>query len=278
MLSFYALMKNEKGMKALIFGNLKALRDPESHVAHVIQALTPEERNVADAVLEDYETSFDRLNKRFIEVYNDAMIKEENYSPLKRLEYTMEDKVIDAEDADAFAGRTAMQGAASMISSLEKGFTIRRMEISEKHQQPVDLGLLSIWNEQVTAQEHTAAFAELAGDLTAALYRRDEDTGTSMAKAIRLTKGSEAWQSVVGYTNLVIMNEQRAAHNVLNSVASTLGRRMTMVYLAGSISSALKQVASIPRFVMSAGLGDLLSACGQYMADPKGFMAEAYRS
>lgn len=277
MLSFYALMKNEKGMKALIFGNLKALRDPESHVAHVIQALTPEERNVADAVLEDYETSFDRLNKRFIEVYNDAMVKEENYSPLKRLEYTMEDKVIDAEDADAFAGRTAMQGAASMISSLEKGFTIRRMEISEKHQQPVDLGLLSIWNEQVTAHEHTAAFAELAGDLTAALYRRDEDTGTSMAKAIRLTKGSEAWQSVVGYTNLVIMNEQRAAHNVLNSVASTLGRRMTMVYLAGSISSALKQVASIPRFVMSAGLGDLLSACGQYMADPKGFMAEAYR-
>lgn len=277
MLSVYALMKNEKGRKALLYGNFRGLADPQAHASHVIQSLTQEERNVADAVLQDYEDSFDRLNKRFIEVYNDAMIKEEKYSPMKRLEYTTNEGVMDAEDADAFAGRTAMQGAAAMVSSLEKGFLIKRMEISEEHQQPVDLGLLSIWNEQVTAQEHTAAFAQLAGDLTSVLYRRDEKTGTSMAKAIRLTKGDEAWHSVVGYTNLVIMNEARAAHNVLNNVGRVLGRNMTMVYLAGSLSSALKQVASIPRFVMSAGLGHVLRACGQYMADPKGFMAEAYR-
>ena len=277
MLSVYALMQNEKGRKALLFGNFKGLADPETHAAHIVQALTQEERNIADAVLYDYDYSFDRLNQRFIEVYNDGMVKEEHYSPMKRLEYTTNEGIMDSEDADMFAGRTAMQGAAAMVTSLEKGFLIKRMEISEENQQPVDLGLLSIWNEQVTAQEHTAAFAQLAGDLTSVLYRRDDATGTSMAKAIRMTKGSEAWQSVIGYTNLVIMNEAKAAHNVLNKLSSTLGRNMSMVYLAGSISVYLKQWMSLPRFLLSGNPVQLLATVGDYMRRPKAFMAEVYK-
>lgn len=277
MLSVYALLQNEKGAKALLYGNFKGLADPRTHAAHIVQALTPQELAVANAVLDDYDASFDRLNQRFIEVYNDGMVKEEHYSPMKRLEYTTNEGIMDSEDADMFAGRTAMQGAAAMVTSLEKGFLIKRMEISEENQQPVDLGLLSIWNEQVTAQEHTAAFAQLAGDLTSVLYRRDEATGTSMAKAIRMTKGSEAWQSVIGYTNLVIMNEARAAHNVLNKLSSMLGRNMSMVYLAGSISVYLKQWMSLPRFLLSGNPVQLLATVGDYMRRPKAFMAEVYK-
>ena len=274
MMSVYALMKNEKGKKALLYGNFKGLPDPQGHAAHIIRALTPGQRALADAVLADYDRSFDRLNARFIEVFNEGMEKEENYSPMKRLEYTSNEGLIDAESEETLRGRSVAAGARA---SLDKGFLVRRMEISEEHQQPVDLGLLSIWNDQVATQEHTAAFAALAGDLNSVLSRRDEATNTSMAMAVRLTKGTEAWNAAVGYTNLVIMNETRAAHNALNKAASTLGRNMSMVYLAGSISAALKQVASIPRFLMTAGPTRLLAACGQYMENPRGFMREVYR-
>ncbi|MGI6076448.1 MAG: hypothetical protein ACOYD9_08845, partial [Pyramidobacter sp.] len=258
----------------LLYGNFKGLPDPQGHAAHIIQALTPEQRALADAVLADYDKSFDRLNARFIEAFNEGMEKEENYSPMKRLEYTSNEGLIDAESEETLRGRSVAAGARA---ALDKGFLVKRMEISEEHQQPVELGLLSVWNDQVAAHEHLAAFAALAGDLNSVLNRRDEKTGTSMAMAVRMTKGTEAWNSVVGYTNLVIMNETRAAHDALNKVASTLGRNMSVVYLAFSLPASLKQWASIPRFLMTAGPTRLLAACWQYMENPKEFMREAYR-
>ncbi|MGI6076506.1 MAG: hypothetical protein ACOYD9_09170, partial [Pyramidobacter sp.] len=106
MLSVYALMKNEKGKKALLYGNFKGLPDPQGHAAHIIQALTPEQRALADAVLADYDKSFDRLNARFIEAFNEGMEKEENYSPMKRLEYTSNEGLIDAESEETLRGRS----------------------------------------------------------------------------------------------------------------------------------------------------------------------------
>lgn len=274
MLSVYALMKNEKGRKALIYGNFKGLTDPEGHAARIVQALTREEINVADAVLQDYEDSFDRLNKRFIEAFNEGMVKEENYSPMKRLEYTNGQGVVDAESEETLEGRSV---AAGRMAGLERGFLVRRMEISEAHQQPVDLGLLSIWSDQVTAQEHTAAFAEYAGDLSSFLKRRNEVNGMTMAKAIRMKYGTEAWQSVVGYANLIILNESRQAHDVMNGISSKLVRAMSMVYIAGNLGGPLKQIASLPRFALTAGLPRLVSHIGRWAANPAKYMEESYR-
>lgn len=279
MLSVYALLKNEKGTKALLYGNFKGLGDSAlAHAAHIVQSLTREEINVADAVLDDYEKHFDRLNRRFIEVYNEAMVKEEHYSPMKRLEYTSAQGLIDAESAETIEGRSI---AAGRLAGLDKGFTIQRLEISEEHQQPVDLGLLSMWADQVTVQEHMYAFAQLTGDLSSVLLKRNEVNGMTMAKAIRMKYGTEAWNSVVGYTNIVTQNEARLAHSVMNGVTKHFIRGMSVTYLGLTLGSRLKQITSTPRFLMTvglkAGLGRLVAQVGKWSINPARYMREAYR-
>ena len=82
---------------------------------------------------------------------------------MRRLEYTSNHGLENADEA-AYAKGVATQAGAQK-AGLERGFLNPRVipgkEISVKHQAPVDLGLLSIWNTQVDAMEHTAAFARI---------------------------------------------------------------------------------------------------------------------
>ena len=275
LLSVYALMQNERGAKALLFGNMKDWADPVAHAANCVKALTEKERVLADAILADYEESFDRLNEVFIDAYNEGMEKEEHYSPMRRLEYSSTQGLLDVTDAEGMEAAGMASGAQR--AGLEKGFLHRRVDIGAENQKPVDLGLVSLWNAQVTAQEHTAAYAKLAGDLVSVTMQQHPVEGGTLAGAVKKAHGSAAWRSAASYLNFVIRNDKQIAGDVMAGVASKMGRNMSISYLALNFMSPLKQfTGGLPRFIVSAGPTQLLSATGRWMAHPRAFMQSVY--
>lgn len=200
---------------------------------------------------------------------------------MRRLEYTSKHGLVDAGE-EAYAKGVAAQAGARK-AGLEMGFLNPRVipgkEISEKHQAPVELGLLSIWNEQVNAMEHTAAFARIGPDLQTVFTENFEDgTGRSydIPKLIREKFGSGAWKAVEDYINLVNQDSLTAGKNVFDRAANAMGKNMAYTYLAANVGTVLKQTTSIPRFLITAGPAQVGCAIGEYMLHPERFLEEVY--
>ncbi|MDO4561450.1 MAG: hypothetical protein Q4C86_10925 [bacterium] len=299
LLSIYAAMQNDKSSQALIFGNMRVLipnswswdnkekhdaKPPVEvlvHIGECVKALSPQERELADYVIREYDTHYERMNNIFIANFNQGMMKEENYTPMRRLEYTSNHGLENADEAAYAKGVAAQAGAQK--AGLERGFLNPRVipgkEISAKHQAPVNLGLLSIWNTQVDAMEHTAAFARIGPDLQAVFTENFEDsTGRSynIPKLIREKFGSGTWKAVQEYINLVNRDELTVGNDVFSRIANTLSKNMAYTYLAANIGTVLKQTTSIPRFLITAGPAQIGCAIGKYLQHPKQFLEDIY--
>lgn len=299
LLSIYTATQNEKSLQALIFGNMRDLV-PDSwfldnaknhdaqppaevltHIGDCIKALTPQERELADYVIQEYDMHYDRMNDIFIATFNQGMMKEENYTPMHRLEYTSNHGLVNADEA-AYAKGVASQAGAQK-AGLERGFLNPRVipgkEINARHQAPMDLGLLSIWNTQVDAMEHTAAFARIGPNLHAVFTENFEDrTGRSynIPKLIREKFGSGTWKAVQEYINLVNRDGLTVGNDVFSRISNTLGKNMAYTYLAANIATVLKQTTSIPRFLITAGPAQIGCAIGEYLQHPKQFLEDIY--
>ncbi|ANZ44239.1 hypothetical protein [Cloacibacillus porcorum] len=299
LLSIYTATQNEKSLQALIFGNMRDLV-PDSwfldnaknhdaqppaevltHIGDCIKALTPQERELADYVIQEYDSHYERMNNIFIATFNQGMMKEENYTPMHRLEYTSNHGLVNADEA-AYAKGVASQAGAQK-AGLERGFLNPRVipgkEINARHQAPMDLGLLSIWNTQVDAMEHTAAFARIGPNLHAVFTENFEDrTGRSynIPKLIREKFGSGTWKAVQEYINLVNRDGLTVGNDVFSRISNTLGKNMAYTYLAANIATVLKQTTSIPRFLITAGPAQIGCAIGEYLQHPKQFLEDIY--
>lgn len=299
LLSIYTATQNEKSLQALIFGNMRDLV-PDSwfldnaknhdaqppaevltHIGDCIKALTPQERELADYVIQEYDSHYERMNNIFIANFNQGMMKEENYTPMHRLEYTSNHGLVNADEA-AYAKGVASQAGAQK-AGLERGFLNPRVipgkEINARHQAPMDLGLLSIWNTQVDAMEHTAAFARIGPNLHAVFTENFEDrTGRSynIPKLIREKFGSGTWKAVQEYINLVNRDGLTVGNDVFSRISNTLGKNMAYTYLAANIATVLKQTTSIPRFLITAGPAQIGCAIGEYLQHPKQFLEDIY--
>ena len=271
LIHIYAGLKNEHSRKAILYGNMgerfrkQGEAAAQEHAAHCVAALTEAEKALGDAVIADFSESFDRLNAAYIDAFNEGMTPEENYTPMKRLEYTALDLAglrSDASEAELLEGQAVAAGARNAV--LQKGFLNDRMNISEENQQPIHLGLLNLWHDQVAAQEHTAAYGKLAGDLRSMLAKRDE-RGETLGRVIKQRFGSEALGYLREYTNIVIEGQAAKASEVMDGVSGYLGKNMAVAYLALNLGTVLKQFSSLPRFLITAGPTHIFSALYDFM-------------
>ena len=304
LLSIYTAMQNDKSSQALIYGNMrnlipdewfkenaKALNDPGNdvpapdavlaHIGECIKALTPKEKELADYVVQEYDANYERMNDIFIANFNQGMLKEENYTPMHRLEYTSNHGLEDADEA-AYARGLAEQAGARK-AGLERGFLNPRVipgkEIGRNRQAPIQLGLLSIWNTQVDAMEHTAAFAQIGPDLHSVFTENFDDlSGRSynLPKLIREKFGAGTWRAVQEYINLVNSDRLTLGKSVFDKLGNFLGTNMAYTYLAANLGTVLKQTTSIPRFIVTAGPAELANAVAEYVRHPKQFLEDIY--
>lgn len=304
LLSIYTAMQNDKSSQALIYGNMrnlipdewfkenaKALNAPGNdvpapdavlaHIGECIKALTPKEKELADYVVQEYDANYERMNDIFIVNFNQGMLKEENYTPMHRLEYTSNHGLEDADEA-AYARGLAEQAGARK-AGLERGFLNPRVipgkEIGRNRQAPIQLGLLSIWNTQVDAMEHTAAFAQIGPDLHSVFTENFDDlSGRSynLPKLIREKFGAGTWRAVQEYINLVNSDRLTLGKSVFDKLGNFLGTNMAYTYLAANLGTVLKQTTSIPRFIVTAGPAELANAVAEYVRHPKQFLEDIY--
>ncbi|MBQ7262526.1 MAG: hypothetical protein IJR14_02285, partial [Synergistaceae bacterium] len=277
LMGIYAGMKNERSREAILYGVFKeqwaAGLDPEAAAAKCVAALTDEEKELADAIIKDYEVNFDRIDGALVDVFNKGMDKEENYTPMRRLEYTTAEGLMDPDSAEAMMNARARAGG---MGKVDRGFQQTRVRMTKKDQRAIDLGLVSIWNSQVEVQEHAAAFSGLIRDMRQILLGRSEGQELTVQALVNEVHGRAAWQQIKTYYGILARNDTKIAHDVLESAAGTLAKNMATAYLCGNLATALKQFPSFFRFLPYCGPGHLLSAIGEMMEKREAFFEECY--
>ena len=98
-------------------------------------------------------SNFDRLNRASIEWFNTPVKRVEGYFPIIRQDLKGESFRNDVADS-IFNLNTNEANAI-----LDKGMTIERIHISLRHQRPVDMSMLGVWQKAVRDQEHLIEYA-----------------------------------------------------------------------------------------------------------------------
>ena len=197
-----------------------------------IQALKDNEIAFADAVIQEYEMNFDRINDVLIKVYNRGMAHEENYTPMKRLEVNSHGDINTPEVGDSLieGGYETQAGGGSRQSTLghvDRGFAKSRKELKANDQKAIDLGLYNIWNTQMDAQEHAAAFTEPVRILRKVLTGKTKDMKMSIQQAVKRVHGKQAWGFIKNYFNITAQNQNLLAHDVLDGISGWLAKNMS---------------------------------------------------
>ena len=272
-LSIYAGMKNRRSRESILNGNLAYYGDNAQTVANALIAkLTDAEKAAADQVIQDYEANFARINRAFVEAFNEGMEHEENYTPMRRLEFSSKEGLLDADTGTLIE---AAQGNAGALGTLDTGFLNSRVDMNEKGQRAIDLGLFEIWLEQVDRQEHSAAFAGTLSDLRRVLKTQTGD-GANLKALVTETHGRTAWKALVSYYNAVTRNSRASADDVLDGAAQFFGRSMSVAYLCGNLGTIIKQTTSYPRVLAHAGPIHMGAALAEFTANPKAFLEKVY--
>ena len=283
LLHVYAGLQNENSRAAILYGNMRAtwLKEGEAGVqrlaAECVGALSENEKKLAQAVMRDFDENFARINDACIDAYNMGMEQEKNYTPMSRLEFAGQslNNLFNIDEAAMMKGRQQTAGAAR--ARVEKGFMQERIkDLAPENQKPIELGLMSVWHDQVETQEHTAAYAKLAGDLHSVLMKRDKATGRTLGAEINDRFGHDAVANLREYANIVIQGQNVTANAVMNGVSSYFGRNMAVAYLCLNFGTVLKQLTSIPRFLISATPGHLMSAIAQFATHPEAMLEKVY--
>lgn len=283
LLHIYAGLQNENSRAAILYGNMRAtwLKEGEEGVqrlaAECVGALSENEKKLAQAVMRDFNENFARINDACIDAYNMGMEQEKNYTPMSRLEFAGQslNNLFDIDEAAMMKGRQQTAGAAR--AHVEKGFMQNRIkDLAPENQKPIELGLMSVWHDQVETQEHTAAYAKLAGDLNSVLMKRDKATGRTLGAEVNDRFGHDAVANLREYANIAVQGQNVTANAVMNSVSSYFGRNMAVAYLCLNLGTVLKQLTSIPRFLISANYGHLMTSIARFAAHPQAMLEKVY--
>lgn len=270
-MEIYVGMRNEKKADAILRGTFGEVADPQGAVAYLVGQLTPEEKAAAELVVEDHDRNFDRINGALIQAFNKGMDQEESYTSIHRLEHGSPAGMIDAESFDAI---TDSAGAAGVLRRVEEGFMKKRVEMGR--QTSIKLGLFENWHNDVSRHEHAAGMALIARDISSAMMSKNPADDMTLPKMVKERFGNEAWQTLVDFFNINVTDNARSAHNLLDNAASFLIKNMSVTYLAGNLATAMKQMTSIPRFLITAGPDKILGSILQFSVNPNGFLETVY--
>ncbi|MBQ6738490.1 MAG: hypothetical protein IJP41_08575, partial [Synergistaceae bacterium] len=275
LMSVYAGMKNSKSKAAILLGNFaeaETIEQAQSWAAACVEALTEQEKELADFIIQEYEENFDRINEALINTYNEGMEHEVNYTPMRRIEVTTSNAgMIDPDAGDKLLASRKGSG----MGDVEKGFSKSRINMRGK-QSGIQLGLVSIWHSQVEIQEHAAAFGQLTRDLRAVLLSKGENGDVTLRQMLRQTRGKYAWDMIKNYYNIIANGDTIQAQNAFDGLARYMAKNMSIAYLCGNLGTVLKQFGSFPRVIPYAGVTSIFNNLTQAVTNWKNFSEECY--
>ncbi|KKN14423.1 hypothetical protein LCGC14_0996230 [marine sediment metagenome] len=251
MIDVYVGFLNPRKKLAIMFGNgieeLTGLR--------IIEALTKEEREIGQFVISEYEENYNRLRASHVELTNQELGYEENYTPMRRLDFS--GKPMKAELADELLHRKNLKGGF-----VARGFTLSRQDVPAEYQKPIRLGAYSTWLEQVPKQEQFIHLAKPIKQL------RKMISDEHIRDLVRRTHGDEFTEAVESYVNRVADPNVYRAFDAVENGMRMLRSHTAIAYLAYNMLTMGKQLPSLAFYLRDAGPLHLLASIARFTAAP----------
>ena len=251
MIGIYCASKNQLGKLALMYGNNLS----EKAINDVIANLTENEKAWGDFIISEYETRYDVLREKVIEVENRDMGYEENYTPIRRTDVdysTHTEEILDA----------ILQREHLRRTYAEHGFTIQRKEVPAEFQKPIRLNVTSVWASQIVKQEQYIHLAELVRDL----HKIAGDK--NFRAAVQQQFGKEFNKVIKNYIDRVANPNIYKSYNTLENLSRRLRQNAATAYLAYNLVTMAKQVPSTFLYLQDAGPTHLVSSAMEFVRSP----------
>lgn len=263
LLGIYGFNQNYQSRLALQFGNnigAKTIAD----IIHHVETEDPRLAELTNWIIEEFDEHFERLEAAWVEGHEKRLEKVERYLAMRRreLDYTPDERQINME---------LIERAALKKAYAAKGFTISRQDISPEHQKPIRLDLWSIWQEQVTRQEHFIHLDKLTSDL------HKITSGQGFKDAVTNKYGKEYLKVVRDYVNRVANPHIYKSYGHDEVMSRMLRKHAAVSYLSYNVVTVLKQLPSVLFYLADAGPQHLLASSAEFFSNPKGLIDKVRR-
>lgn len=246
-LKMYANLQNELNTKAMVHGNNISLELAEE----LIGKLSASEMAFADFIIEEYDDNYDRLEAAHIMLTNERLQKQRRYTPMGRMEVDM------TPHPETLADEMS-QGYGIRRGRVFKGMTIKRLNVPEEGQKPIDLsGLYIEWGQQIVKQEHYINSAPLVHKLRRILSVRALKASFAQKGKQALHKRLERY--VDRYANPNVMYSMGNDNRLFRAIR----RNTALAYLAFNMVTGVKQLVSLAYYSAAASPADLASGLMQ---------------
>ena len=214
----------------------------------LISRLTEKELALGNAVLEDYEAEYDRLDKAHIKRTGQSLVKVDGrYSPLVRI---LEGNTFSRQLGEEMETRRPF----ARFRGMEKGFTETRKPGAT---QKVRLQLIATHTKTIEAQEHyinsAMAVEKMQRHLRDPQFRLEIEERFSP----NVLKEMENWVSDFADPRTT------APDNFIDKMVKKMRRNVAVAYLSYNLVTMLKQLPSMALYLAEAGIEEWASALAQ---------------
>lgn len=221
-------------------------------IMQLVKTLDPKFLKFAEAIADDYEKEFERMNKASIEEFNQPVWRVEKYIPLIRLGQTGEEN--ENRVKEDLLGTSGIQNQ----NWVNKGMTQKRIKISPWNQRPVEIGLYKTWLDAIDRTEHFIAYSGYVRTLNRIYKSRDANGNRALMEAM-YGKGMVTY--IDDYINELANPTPTGQRTALDKICRTLRGKTAPAYLAWKMSGIIKQFCTSPMpYFQYLTLGEYISA------------------
>lgn len=189
------------------------------------------------AVEADFNSSgFDRVVDMMKNVYNQRVEREMYYLPNSRIGF------IGTEPAEKIK-QDILNQIPGTKGSVDKGFTMSRIDISPVNQSEIELDLFSVWQDSVFEQEHALANVEYVRLLNGIFINRSSE---ALRTAISDAYGNGMMAAIDQHIKEVSNPKMKTEKSAADQLIRTLRGNLYSAYLGYKPSSVILQAITSP--------------------------------
>jgi hypothetical protein len=263
MIGVYVYSQFEDGKFSLVEDN----RIPEATIASIIKALSPEEKEYGDWMIDRLSTDedFDRLQQVQLDVSNTRMDRVRRYFPMQRQGFSGNPLMSElAAQLLEMAGKTNKPRARA-------GFLKSRMERAEGVQfPPLRLDAPAIYMDHIQKREFYIANAQLIKRLNRIFDSRE------VKGSLNDRYGDKMLELVQKHIAQYATPNIYRAFEDYGEFARVLRGNIGMSLIGSNVVTMMKQLPDIPQIMLMAGPIDGIRAAAQFLAHPRATLEQMW--
>jgi hypothetical protein len=262
-LSLYAQMNNEKGLAAILHGNNLSEETFRKFIDYMKEN-HPNYLAFADEAKKIVGDRYEAARREMEQVFNIKMPKEVDYWPMFRVRVDAQADPEQKFALDLISDADMKTKGGIDFSSAPKGFTIARVDISERNQMPISLDFMGDAIRAIETQEHFINYAKIQK-----MYHQLQ-SDEALRLSVTYNHGVEAWSGFNDWMNQainprILMNKLDPVSKHLRHVRKALG----LSYLGFNLVTAMKQFPSAHLALPYTSLPQLYTSMARVVASPE---------